>query len=63
MCRITGIYLFHNNGKIQKAETSIKKKVNINIRVKDESKDDGPTALHIAAFYDHKNMIKYLLKR
>ncbi|MGL9731337.1 MAG: ankyrin repeat domain-containing protein [Wolbachia sp.] len=43
-------------------ELLLKKKVNVNTRVKDGSKDDGPTALHIAAFYGHKDMLEQLLK-
>nr|WP_255586044.1 ankyrin repeat domain-containing protein [Wolbachia endosymbiont of Mansonella perstans] len=43
-------------------ELLLKKKVNVNTRVKDGSKDDGPTALHIAASYGHKNMVEQLLK-
>ncbi|MGL9688708.1 MAG: ankyrin repeat domain-containing protein [Wolbachia sp.] len=43
-------------------ELLLKKKVNVNTRVKDGSKDDGPTALHIAAFYGHKDMVEQLLK-
>jgi hypothetical protein len=38
-----------------------KEKISVNTRVKDGSKDDGPTALHIAASYGHEDMIKRLL--
>lgn len=40
----------------------LKKVVSVNTRVKDGSKDDGPTALHIAASYGHKDMVEQLLK-
>jgi hypothetical protein len=43
-------------------ELLLEKKVNVNTRVKDGSKDDGSTALHIAAFYGHKDMVEQLLK-
>ncbi|MCM1001640.1 MAG: ankyrin repeat domain-containing protein, partial [Wolbachia endosymbiont of Melophagus ovinus] len=42
-------------------ELLLRKKVNVNTRVKDGSKDDGPTALHIAASYGHKDVIELLL--
>ncbi|QOD38383.1 ankyrin repeat domain-containing protein [Candidatus Wolbachia massiliensis] len=42
-------------------ELLLKKQVSVSTRVKDGSKDDGPTALHMAAFYGHENMVKRLL--
>ncbi|NEV49743.1 hypothetical protein EUZ93_04645 [Wolbachia pipientis] len=42
-------------------ELLLEKKVSVNARVKDGSKNDGLTALHIAASYGHENMIELLL--
>ncbi|RDD35591.1 Ankyrin repeats (3 copies) [Wolbachia endosymbiont of Cylisticus convexus] len=39
----------------------LKKKVSVSTRVKNSSKNDGPTALHIAASYGCENIVKQLL--
>nr|WP_254229811.1 ankyrin repeat domain-containing protein [Wolbachia pipientis] len=42
-------------------ELLLKKKASVNARVKDGSKNDGPTALHIATSCGHESMVKQLL--
>ncbi|WP_264687630.1 ankyrin repeat domain-containing protein [Wolbachia endosymbiont (group B) of Erynnis tages] len=42
-------------------ELLLKKKASVNARVKDGSKNDGPTALHIATSCRHESMVKQLL--
>ncbi len=42
-------------------ELLLKKKASVSARVKDGSKNDGLTALHIAASYGHESMVKQLL--
>uniref|UniRef100_A0AAU7YK91 Ankyrin repeat domain-containing protein n=1 Tax=Wolbachia endosymbiont of Oeneis ivallda TaxID=3171168 RepID=A0AAU7YK91_9RICK len=42
-------------------ELLLKKKASVNARVKDGSKNDGLTALHIATFCGHESMVKQLL--
>ncbi|WP_349967983.1 ankyrin repeat domain-containing protein [Wolbachia endosymbiont of Armadillidium arcangelii] len=42
-------------------ELLLKKKVSVSTRVKNSSKNDGPTALHVAASYGRENIVKQLL--